>query len=90
MENNKPNQQVECMRLMQRLCEADFFALDLKLYLDTHPKDCKALELYVEAAKQTKACREAFENCCYPLLASSAGTNGEWDWLCGAWPSERM
>ena len=94
---NKPNMgnqqnRSECIRLMQNLSEADFYALDLKLYLDTHPHDCKAIELFREATKQATACREAFEKCCYPLLASSAGMCDEctWDWLFGAWPSEKM
>ena len=34
--------------------------------------------------------KEAFENCCYPLQSCCAGVDGEWDWLMGCWPSERL
>lgn len=90
--NPKSINRAECIRLMQNLSEADFFALDLKLYLDTHPHDTKAIELFREATNQACACREAFEKCCYPLLASSAGKDDscEWDWLFGAWPSQKI
>jgi spore coat protein JB len=85
MENRK-----QCIELMDKLSEAGFFAHDLKLYLDTHPDDEAALSMFKEACRQEQACREAFESCCYPLTACSAGENGEWDWLDGAWPSERI
>ena len=80
----------DCPALMDKLCEAHFFVHDLKLYLDTHPDDRNALEMFKEACKQYCACFEAFERCCYPLRECGAGEDGEWDWLCGAWPSERI
>lgn len=79
-----------CSALYDKVCEADFFAHDLKLYLDTHPGDREAIRMFREACKQYEACRDAFERCCYPLRACSAGADDEWDWLCGAWPSERI
>ena len=38
-----------CEELMRAIMEADFFAVDLKLYLDTHPNDKRALEMFREA-----------------------------------------
>ncbi|MCL2108687.1 MAG: spore coat protein CotJB [Oscillospiraceae bacterium] len=82
----------DCSKLMDSLCEAHFFAHDLKLYLDTHPDDTTALEMFNEACRQYCACFEAFERCCYPLRECGAGgdsaaaVNGGWDWLCGIWP----
>lgn len=87
MENNmKPS----CAQLLKGVSEAGFYATDLQLYLDTHPDDTRALELFREACRQYETCREAFEDCCYPLRACSAGRDGEWDWLCGVWPGEQM
>jgi len=81
-----------CSELYDRVCETGFYAFDLQLYLDTHPDDEVALEMFREACEQHRACREAFEACCYPLTACSAGQDEDsgWDWLCGAWPSERI
>ncbi len=71
--------------LMRNLAAADFYAQDLKLYLDTHPEDKRAVEIYREAVRQTDTLRKAFENEFYPLRASSAGKNDEWNWLMGQW-----
>lgn len=75
-----------CKELMRAIMEADFVAQDLKLYLDTHPDDSRALEMYREAVRQYKACKATFEDTFYPLNATSAGRNGTWDWLDGTFP----
>lgn len=84
--NNTGSTNVSCNDLMRAIMEADFVATDLKLYLDTHPDDSRALELYREAVRQYKACKATFEDTFYPLNASAAGRDGEWDWLCGTFP----
>lgn len=92
-ENSRPRQpraeignSQACDELLRAIAEASFFALDLQLYLDTHPDDTRAIEMFREAVKQYKACKAAFEDSFYPLTASSAGKDGEWDWLCGTFP----
>ncbi len=79
------NMNNRCAVLMKKLAAAEFYAIDLKLYLNTHPDDEEALRIYREAVKQAQACKCAFEANCYPLCAESAGKNGEWDWLLGQW-----
>lgn len=81
----KHSQPQGCEELLRAIAEADFFAQDLKLYLDTHPDDKRAVEMYVEACRQYKACKAAFEDSFYPLTACSAGQNDCWDWPVGAW-----
>lgn len=84
--NNTADPNVTCKELMRAIMEADFVAQDLKLYLDTHPDDSRALEMYREAVRQYKACKATFEDTFYPLNATSAGRNGTWDWLDGTFP----
>lgn len=84
--NGGNNNNASCEELMCAIMEADFFAQDLKLYLDTHPDDTRAVEMFREAVRQYKACKAAFEDSFYPLTACSAGQNGTWDWLDGVWP----
>ena len=64
-------------QLLRQLSAADFYAQDLKLFLDTHPDD--------EAVNQTEACRCSSENEFYPLRASFSGKDCGWDWLSGQW-----
>lgn len=75
-----------CEELMRAIMEADFFAQDLKLYLDTHPNDARALEMFREACRQYKACKAAFEDSFYPITAHSAGMDDCWNWTDGVWP----
>lgn len=75
-----------CKELMRAIMEADFVAQDLKLYLDTHPDDTHAVEMYREAVRQYKACKATFEDTFYPLNATAAGRNNTWDWLDGTFP----
>ncbi len=80
-----------CSELMKAIMEADFFAQDLKLYLNTHPDDRRAIEMYREACKQYRACKAAFEDCYWPLTACSAGMNDDcWDWPEGIWPPKSL
>lgn len=46
---SRPNPAQGCEELLRAIAEADFFAQDLKLYLDTHPGDKRAVEMFVEA-----------------------------------------
>lgn len=85
MENNS-----NCRRLLQAVDEASFYMQDLNLYLDTHPNDTAAIEMFKEACKQYKTCKEAFECSCYPLNACGSRDNECWDWLRGAWPPEKV
>ena len=84
--NGGNNSNTSCEELMRAIMEADFFAQDLKLYLDTHPDDGRAVEMFREAVRQSKACKAAFEESFWPLVADSAGMNGTWDWPEGVWP----
>lgn len=77
--------------LMNKLMTADFYLQDLKLYLDTHPCDEKALTLYRKTAKLVKEYRAAFEKDYFPLIDTSAGAHEHtWDWLEGSWPPARL
>ena len=84
--NDVVSDNVSCQDLMRAIMEADFMATDLKLYLDIHPDDERALELYRDAVRQYKACKATFEDTFYPITATSAGRNGTWDWLDGNFP----
>lgn len=84
--NRNNSSQARCAELMNAIMEASFYAQDLKLYLDTHPDDTRAVEMYNEANRQYKACLAAFEESFYPLTPLSAGQNGVWDWPEGVWP----
>lgn len=85
MENNS-----NFRRLLQAVDEASFYMQDLNLYLDTHPNDTAAIQMFREACRQYKECKEAFECACFPLNTWGSRDDDCWDWLMGAWPPAKV
>lgn len=88
MENNRGG--ASCAQLLKSVSEAAFYVTDLKLYLDTHPEDTSALQMFKRAAENYKLCVENFEKRFYPLFSVSADCDDSWEWLMGAWPPEKV
>ena len=76
----------ERQRLLNKIKKYDFSLKELNLYLDTHPNDKRALEMFREACRQYRACKAAFEDSYWPLTSCAAGEDGCWDWPDGVWP----
>lgn len=74
--------------LLKKVQEADFFALDLQLYLNTHPNCERALKLYTEAVKEAKALRNEYESMYGPLTATSSPNRIPWQWAKNPWTWE--
>ena len=75
---------------LQELMALDFKLYDLQLYLNTHPFDCEALEIYQELNKEAQAARAKYESRFGPLSPINAATDCEWSWINNPWPWERM
>jgi spore coat protein JB len=76
----------ERAKMLRRLMALDFFAEDLKLYLDTHPFDQEALRLHKLTVADAKALRAEYEKLYGPLTAQNAGTERYWNWIDNPWP----
>lgn len=79
------NSDKECTPLTE-LMALEFAVVELGLYLDTHPNDGDALEVfrdYVERAKEAKC---AYEQKFGPLMLKEGGKSNCWDWICDPWP----
>ena len=76
--------------LLMRLTEIDFTALDLQLYLNTHPNDANAIRHYNAAAAESKKLKEEFENAYGPLTSFRSKSNDErFSWIDNPWSWER-
>lgn len=58
----------------------DFLLMDMKLYLDTHPKDRNALDYYNHYAKILKQLRDEYADHFGPLFAGQSNCSREWEW----------
>jgi spore coat protein JB len=72
--------------LLEKLTELDFMAVDLQLYLDTHPYDKKALEKYNETVKEANVARVTFEKFYGPLFSFRSEAGNEFRWIDEPWP----
>lgn len=75
--------------LLKKIQEADFFALDLQLYLNTHPDCERALALYVDTIKKAKSLRNEYEENYGPLTAARSSSKTPWQWSENPWTWEK-
>ena len=73
----------------QLLCELtalDFMAVDLHLYLDTHPHDREALDKYNQIVGKANKLRAEYENEVGPLFSYRSMSDSPWEWIEDPWP----
>ncbi|MGE5371153.1 MAG: spore coat protein CotJB [Solirubrobacterales bacterium] len=75
--------------LLAQLMAIEFTAVDLNLYLDTHPDDRKALNDYNDTVRRLQELKSQYELkygplCNFGMAASQSG----WRWIDEPWPWE--
>ncbi|MBQ8941572.1 MAG: spore coat protein CotJB [Firmicutes bacterium] len=75
--------------ILKRLTVLDFLAVDLQLYLDSHP-DCKeGIKKYNEVVNEADGLREQYENLYGPLFSyRSYSKKDQFNWTDDPWPWE--
>ncbi len=74
-------------RMLKEVMALDFMAIELNLYLNTHPYDQKALMIFVNTVQRAKMARENYERMYGPITAS-ASNSFPWPWIEDPWPWE--
>ena len=69
--------------------KCNFAAYDLLLYLDTHPKDRRAFELFRELVEKLKKMKKEYEREPGPLEAFNSAAFASFKWIDSPWPWER-
>lgn len=74
--------------LLKKLSELDFIAVDLALYLNTHPSDREAIQAYNQVITAADAVRMRYEEAYGPLCSfrSFASDTQDWQWREDPWP----
>lgn len=72
--------------ILRRLTALDFVAVDLALFLDTHPDDREALDTYNDILTQADALRKQYEQLCGPLCSYRSMSAYPWQWIDDPWP----
>lgn len=83
------NPQNEREDSLNKLRATNFAVLDLGLYLDTHPDDAEALEIFNQYRTESIQLETEFERRYGPLtLHSDVLTAYPWTWIMSPWPWE--
>lgn len=77
------NQKDELLKLLTSL---DFMAVDLALYLDTHPNDRAALSQYNSIITQADSVRRSYQEKYGPLYSFRSPSGYPWQWSQNPWP----
>ena len=77
--------------LLKQITMLDFMALDLHLYLNTHPTDSEALEMYNDCVSGSQAAKEKYEAAFGPLTGfrsegQQCDSAKSWAWIDCPWP----
>ncbi|SHK50761.1 spore coat protein CotJB [Paramaledivibacter caminithermalis] len=77
--------------LMRKIQEVEFKALDLNLYLDTHPKNMEALMEYNRCVYELEQLKKIYEMKYGPLLNFGfSPSQYPWRWINDPWPWEQI
>ena len=77
-------------RELAALTEKSFEALDLQLYIDTHPDDSEAIMKYNESVRALAILQNEFEKAHGPLYSfTSLSNESRFTWVDAPWPWER-
>lgn len=72
--------------LLKCLTALDFMAVDLALYLDTHPHDDDAINKYNETVDEADKYRLMYEANYGPLCSYRSASRNKWSWINNPWP----
>ncbi len=78
------------MMLKKELARISFAMDDVRLFLDTHPDCCEALNMYNELRRKREETVARYEACIGPVNFYSAGGEKSWNWAAQPWPWERQ
>lgn len=71
---------------LHELQALSFAVQELGLYLDTHPEDAEALELFTAYSELYESGAAEYQRRYGPLEQMAAGRSGSYDWLNDPWP----
>lgn len=80
---------MEKTELLKKMQSYRFAAYDMLLYLDTHPKDKKAFEMFKQLVEKTRKLKCEYEKKYGPLTPFNAANFDEFTWLDSPWPWEK-
>lgn len=76
-------------QVLNSLMTLDFMAVDLGLYLNTHPCDTKAIDKYNQIIAAADTVRAKYEQNFGPLCSFRSYAQNGWNWIDSPWPWQK-
>lgn len=76
------------LELLKKISALDMVAIDLHLYLNTHPKDQAALSKYNSVTMESQMLRKNYEKKYGMLTMNGINDSRVWQWIDEPWPWE--
>ncbi len=78
----------EKMTLEQNISALEFAMHELRLYLDTHPKDTTAIALFNKYQQKLKVLTNEYNRQFGPIDWNTPNAGNTWKWVQDPWPWE--
>ena len=75
--------------LEKEIARVSFTMDELRLFLDTHPRQSEALSAFAELRRHREKLMDSYEKNYGPICAYRAGGSEKWSWVQQAWPWEK-
>ena len=72
--------------MLRRIMELEFATTDLNLYLDNHPDNKEALEMFTKLCAMLKSLEYDYSKLYEPLTACDSKNQTPFQWVQTAWP----
>lgn len=74
--------------MLRRLSSAQFAAWEMHMFLDTHPHNRQAFDMYTKYLERANMLKKEFEEQFGPISSPDSFDNGHWTWNDSPWPWE--
>jgi len=74
--------------MLKEIMALDFTLIDLNLFLNTHPYDAQAINMYTCVLRDSQLKTQQYEAMFGPITAKSSNPN-YWQWVKSPWPWQK-
>ena len=75
-----------CEQMLTKICEMEFTLTDLNLYLDTHPDNKEALDMFTKLSASLKSMMYDYNQKCKALCVNDVPNTLPFQWSSNKWP----
>lgn len=76
------------MELLLQIQELEFVAVELTLFMDTHPEQRQPLADYNQVTERLQSLKQEYEKLYGPFMVFGERTTDRWSWIDEPWPWE--